>query len=378
MSSLSLGKCHWQPVELLTLSLIGACARLLRASPATAEDRALWLVLFSLLRTVLATGSVSEDTLLCMAAAVSAAAMPFLAASAARPAPSSLPLSLFGAADAFTSSMFAAAQDQLQQAQLAQVPDLLAMLQTHGLTCQCMGTVWPGLLLQVGLVRAAERTQDMQQRDCCCGLPAVPAGLPGAAAAHGARLRPERALLPHAGRACHPRPGGAARVAVRGHAGVRIPEHSGGPARSGAAGASSVLTCDSSMPTISLPQLCLPCPPLSRACAIATIVSRCKACSLLMLVLQVGCVGDTWRLDPGAQQGSRWDDDVVACLGSLVRRGQALAKACTGDDADTPGWAALHGIMACLRQVTAAVPAAAWAPAWAAVRCSTGARVASD
>ena len=58
----------------------------------------------------------------------------------------------------------------------------------------------------------------------------------------------------------------------------------------------------------------------------------------------------------------------MACLEGLIRRGQALAKLRSDRLSGSHGSAALLCVLACLRQLTAAVPAAAWAPAWAQAR----------
>jgi hypothetical protein len=84
-----------------------------------------------------------------------------------------------------------------------------------------------------------------------------------------------------------------------------------------------------------------------------------------LLLWQVACAGDTWRRQPGALQQSRWEAPVLACLEGLVRRGQTLAKARSSSISSSWGSMALRCVLAGLRQLTAAVPASAWAPAWA-------------
>ncbi|KAK9824474.1 hypothetical protein WJX72_010621 [[Myrmecia] bisecta] len=123
------------------------------------------------------------------------------------------------------------------------------------------------------------------------------------------------------------------------------------------------------------PQLCrrllevLDVPPLLQlllpgfiANAEAAYGSRVAAVQLLTQI--VACAGDTWRLSRG-QLGSPWDSCLVGCLGGLIRH-----VCMPRHDTRLGGFrekALLREALHCLHQVTAAVPASCWAPAWQSV-----------
>jgi hypothetical protein len=155
----------------------GACARLLSTAPVTTDDRVLWLALFALLRTLLATGAASAEALLSLASSFTAAATPCLASAAAATAPArSLPLSLAGAADSFTAAMFAAAEECLECAQLSQVLTTSVTLPLF----MCVGGCLLMHVLSLSIRKAAEHMP-------CC---AVPIGIPRAAPCSSARAWP--------------------------------------------------------------------------------------------------------------------------------------------------------------------------------------------